>query len=148
MPVSFRPRFFTNVFGFGALISSIVFAGCHGTRVKVPDASSANSAAPRSTASAANTQSAPMTAASTSTPLQYSEFKKVLTPKSEILTLPGGEESLLLLRMPKDEYAKVYKMNHATKEFSLQYDAGQNIAFLQRDPKHKRYFIGFDKLGD
>lgn len=78
----------------------------------------------------------------------FAEFKKVLTPRGSIIPLPGGKESLILMVLPEDKYAKVYSLNHANKEFTLRYDAGRNIGGLIRDRAQKNYYLLLDNNGD
>ncbi|MCH2533833.1 MAG: alpha/beta fold hydrolase [Bdellovibrionales bacterium] len=78
----------------------------------------------------------------------FSEFQKVLTPRSKLFPINEGTESLLLIRQPKDKYTKLYKLNHKSKKFTLQYDAGQNINYLTRDRSFKNFYFLMDDNGD
>ena len=48
------------------------------------------------------------------TAVKYSDFQNILYPQSRPLTLPGKDESLILMRLVNDKYAKLYNMNHNT----------------------------------
>lgn len=78
----------------------------------------------------------------------FSEFMKVITPRGDILPLPGGQESLLLANLPDDPYVKLYRLNHKDHQFKQDLDAGQSISSLRRDPKLKRIYVMLDDDGD
>lgn len=80
--------------------------------------------------------------------ITFAEFKKVLTPRSRMLPLAGGQESLILLAKPGDKYAKLYTINHATRKFKLRYDAGKNISRIHRDRADRQIFLSIDANGD
>ncbi|GEM_PF-922106 len=80
--------------------------------------------------------------------VKFEDFQKVLSPKSSLLPLPGTDESLILMRMPEDQYARLYKLDHNTKQFTLLYDAQKNISGITRDPTLKNYYLYLDNNGD
>lgn len=93
-------------------------------------------------------ESAPKVQKPTSEKISYSEFNKVLRPASQLVPLPGGQASLLLISLPDDKYAKVYKLNHQDQGFELVYDAGRNISGLTSDRTQKTYYLLLDSHGD
>ncbi|MCB0422178.1 MAG: S9 family peptidase [Bdellovibrionales bacterium] len=93
-------------------------------------------------------QSASKKETSSAEDISFSEFQKVLSPRSRLFPQSGGADSLLLIALPGDAYAKLYSLNHATREYSLKYDAGQNIRGLYRDRADKNYYFSKDNNGD
>lgn len=82
------------------------------------------------------------------TSVKFEEFQKLLSPRSSMLPLPGVDKSLILMRMPSDEYVKLYRLNHSSKKFTLLYDAKKNISSLLRDSTLKNYYLLLDNNGD
>lgn len=78
----------------------------------------------------------------------FEEFMKVVTPRSELFPLSGGKESLLLVALPSDEYVKLYRLDHQTQQFKLEFDAGRAISGLVRDDKLKHVYLLVDNDGD
>ncbi|MCK5074315.1 MAG: S9 family peptidase [Bacteriovoracaceae bacterium] len=80
--------------------------------------------------------------------IKFEDFQKVLSPRSSLFPIPGKDKSLLLMRMPGDEYAKLYSLQHKSKKFTLLYDASKNISDIFRDPTLKNYYLLMDNHGD
>lgn len=80
------------------------------------------------------------------TSLPYSEFKKIISTRA--LVPINKEQSIALVKLPKDKYAKIYMLNHKTKEFSLELDYGRNISTLHTDPWAKNIYVYIDGNGD
>ncbi len=78
--------------------------------------------------------------------LPYSEFKKILSPRAVVPI--STTESLALIKMPKDKYAKIYMLDHTTKKFTEQMDYGRNISVLHTDPWNKNMYVYIDGNGD
>lgn len=80
--------------------------------------------------------------------LSYEEFQKVLAPRDRFMPLPGGKESLVLMAMPGDPFAKIYSLDHATQKFTLKHSVGRPIASFTRDYTLKNYYVLVDNNGD
>ena len=78
----------------------------------------------------------------------FLEFRKVLSPRGQIIPLPGGQDSLIVMNIGNDAYPKLYRLDHGKQSFTLEYDAGQTIKHAFSDPSARRIFITLDKGGD
>lgn len=78
----------------------------------------------------------------------FSEFEKVLAPVGRVWPLDSGDASLAIIRLPKDKYPKLYRLDHETTEFKLMLDAGRPIRDLWRDDQGDRWYFLRDDNGD
>lgn len=80
--------------------------------------------------------------------VSYEEFQKILSPRSLVYPIRGEDASLTLLAREDDKYAKLYTLDHKTREFNLTFDAGEGIDGLYSNDKGDRWFITMDNGGD
>ncbi|TPW20954.1 MAG: hypothetical protein FD126_1173 [Elusimicrobia bacterium] len=77
----------------------------------------------------------------------FSEFEKVLAP-GPLWPLDSGDASLTIVRLPKDKYPKIYRLDHESQEFSPVLDAGGPIRSLWRDDLGESWYFLKDVDGD
>lgn len=77
----------------------------------------------------------------------FSEFEKVLAP-GPLWPLDSGDASLTIVRLPKDKYPKLYRLDHESQEFSPVLDAGGPIRGLWRDDLGESWYFLKDVDGD
>jgi dipeptidyl aminopeptidase/acylaminoacyl peptidase len=77
----------------------------------------------------------------------FSEFEKVLAP-GRLWPLDSGDASLTIVRLPKDKYPKLYRLDHESQEFSPVLDAGGPIRDLWRDDLGESWYFLKDEDGD
>ncbi|TBR20853.1 S9 family peptidase [bacterium] len=77
----------------------------------------------------------------------FSEFEKVLAP-GPLWPLDSGDASLTIVRLPKDKYPKLYRLDHESQEFSPVFDAGGPIRGLWRDDLGESWYFLEDEGGD
>ncbi|MBI3297954.1 MAG: S9 family peptidase [Elusimicrobia bacterium] len=78
----------------------------------------------------------------------FAEFEKVLAPDGRVWPLDNGEASLAVIRLPKDDYPKLYRLEHDSGEFKRLLDAGRPIRELWRDYQGERWYFLRDENGD
>ena len=79
--------------------------------------------------------------------ITYEDFQKVLKP-SYLSPIANQAASYALLTKPEDKYQKLYKLDHKTQKFSLEYDAGEGIDSLSSNAQGNLWFLSIDKDGD
>ena len=77
----------------------------------------------------------------------FAEFEKVLAP-GPLWPLDSGDASLTIVRLPKDKYPKLYRLDHESQEFSPVLDAGGPIRGLWRDDLGESWYFLKDVDGD
>lgn len=77
----------------------------------------------------------------------FSEFEKVLSP-GPLWPLDSGDASLTIIRLPKDKYPKLYRLDHESQEFSPVLDAGGPMRDLWRDDLGESWYFRMDDGGD
>jgi acetyl esterase/lipase len=120
----------------GAALAALLLLGSGCSTSSPPSAQ-----APPATPAPPATQPAPRA-------VTFEQFKKVLSPRSAVYPLAGGEASLMLLRLPTDAYVKAYRLDHATRALAVVHDAGRNISGLERDHAQTGYYLLIDAHGD
>jgi dipeptidyl aminopeptidase/acylaminoacyl peptidase len=78
----------------------------------------------------------------------FKAFNNIITPRGLILPLPGGDKSLIAMKMPGDLYNKIYSLDHNKKQFNLKFDFSRNIYGLVRDYTFKNYYFYADDGGN
>lgn len=79
--------------------------------------------------------------------VSFDEFRKLISPTSIVL-LEGKNQFLTVLAMPNDPYPKVYRYDIASKQFTVDYDAGRGVFSLMMARDGKSLFLQMDNNGD